>query len=117
MYVICIDLNDLKNINDSDGHNAGDEALYTIANIFVHNSRKTCSVYRTGGDEFALLCQNCTIDDVIKYINKVKKDLSKTKYSAAFGYALYTPDKDFDEVFELADAEMYRNKQECKNLA
>lgn len=54
--VLSIDLNDLKSINDSMGHAAGDKAIVTTEECIQKRLVKGCYLYRTGGDEFIVLC-------------------------------------------------------------
>ncbi len=115
--VICVDLNNLKVINDKEGHTMGDEALCVVAHILLESSEKRCRVYRLGGDEFMIIGQNKSADDAKELIARAKKNLSSTKYSASFGYAMYTPDDDFDEVCAKADEEMYKDKRLMKMLS
>lgn len=63
-----VDLNDLHNINKDKGYKAGDIALLEVS----HKLQKLfsdCSIYRIGGDEFALLCRKMNIDDFENTIN------------------------------------------------
>lgn len=54
--VISIDLNDLKKLNDHNGHASGDTALCTIVSVIKKVLLTSCTLYRTGGDEFMILC-------------------------------------------------------------
>jgi diguanylate cyclase (GGDEF)-like protein len=62
LALIMIDVDDLKQINDRDGHMAGDEVLRGVAQIIRANLRSTDSAFRIGGDEFALLLPGCDLD-------------------------------------------------------
>lgn len=55
IHIVCIDMNNLKEINDTQGHIYGDKALITIARILNENVDKHSKVYRVGGDEFVVL--------------------------------------------------------------
>lgn len=63
-HVLCyMDLDRFKIVNDSCGHNAGDELLKIISNIFSHHVRKDADLLaRIGGDEFALILKNCSLE-------------------------------------------------------
>ena len=53
--VASVDMNDLKKINDSQGHAEGDKALYTVATCLVQGNLSKKHIYRVGGDEFVIL--------------------------------------------------------------
>lgn len=62
-HILCyIDLDRFKVINDSCGHLAGDELLCNIADVLSENVRKSDVLARIGGDEFAILMEDCTLD-------------------------------------------------------
>ena len=117
--VVC-DTNDLKKINDSHGHVAGDEYIKKSAkllcNIFVHSP-----VFRIGGDEFVVFLRGDDYSNRIKLMNalqtQVRENLqSKTEPILASGMAEYSPESDalVSEIFERADKAMYKNKRELK---
>ena len=118
--VVC-DLNNLKKINDTMGHNAGDEYIKESAKLLC-DEFKHSPVYRIGGDEFAVFLrgQDFTkrkdlVDDLHK---KVIENLNKHEGPViAVGMADFDPRKDLsvDEIFERADHLMYENKQELKS--
>ena len=118
-----IDLNNLKVINDSYGHDKGDIALIGLSNliceIFSHSA-----VFRLGGDEFACILKDRDYRISAVLINEFKKKIAETsgderlqpweRISAAIGYATYDPslDKNAESVLMRADQEMY----ECKKM-
>lgn len=117
--IVC-DTNNLKQINDSQGHAAGDEYLIAAAkmvcNIFVHSP-----VFRIGGDEFVVFL--CGDDYSVRYellnkMNKLVLENNKNKKGVilASGMAEYDPEKDtlVSDIFERADKEMYENKKNLK---
>lgn len=113
--VISLDINDLKLINDQYGHLAGDKALIIVANIIkAHTGAKVC-LYRVGGDEFMMLCFKRKEKDVLELIDRIRSELEETTYRCAIGYALYSNQKDFDNVCQMADNMMYENKRQMKS--
>ena len=114
--VVSIDLNDLKKINDNQGHAKGDEAICTIVNAIDKVIEKKCSLYRTGGDEFMILCMKTPQETVENMINNIRIEMRKTPYTCALG-AAYIKSEDFDKVCARADAEMYKDKQNYKAKA
>ena len=126
-FAVCeCDLNNLKIINDSFGHDKGDEYIIncckTICNIFKHSP-----VYRIGGDEFVAILNSDDYDN-LERIKLIVDDLTKSemlkpctlaeKKSFAAGFAVYdsTIDKCFNDVIKRADTEMYENKKMLKSL-
>ena len=108
--VISIDMNNLKGINDTQGHNAGDLALSAIGEIFKYRGKKDTIFYRVGGDEFVGLCFNKDENTVKSIIKTLKDDLSKTPYTCSFGYKM----KDYEDILEtykIADNNMYIEKR------
>lgn len=114
--VISIDLNDLKKINDIRGHAKGDEALCTVVNAIDNAVPAGCTLYRTGGDEFMILCirtEQCVVE---KMLADIRSEMKKTPYTCALG-AAYINNEDFDRVCARADAAMYEDKRRTKAVA
>lgn len=123
--VICfIDINDLKVVNDKYGHHEGDFLIKSVVEILSGVHRDDDFMFRYGGDEFILCINNANllaasrmkvrIDKAFdEYNEKIDKDYC---VSASFGFAEYnyTQNKSIDELIELADSEMYKDKQRYK---
>ncbi|MBR1855158.1 MAG: GGDEF domain-containing protein [Lachnospiraceae bacterium] len=116
---VC-DLNDLKSINDTQGHKAGDEyiksACRLICDIFMHSP-----VFRIGGDEFVVLLTERDYSDRAELFKKLREQVLENKAKGegpviATGMADYIPQTDTEvtDVFERADSEMYENKRQLK---
>lgn len=115
------DVNGLKHINDTYGHDIGDiyivNCCRTICNVFKHSP-----VYRVGGDEFVVVLQGLDfdkreilLDELRNAVNDglAKPDVIHGKISLAAGIADYDPDKDnsVGDVLKRADTSMYNNKK------
>lgn len=111
--VVSIDLNNLKKINDTYGHAKGDEAICATVNAIDKVVPKGCLLYRTGGDEFMILCTRTKQDTVEKILSDIVLEMQKTPFTCAVGVA-YANGEDFDSLCARADAEMYKNKQKYK---
>lgn len=115
--VIC-DLDGLKLINDTLGHSVGDEYLCIVASILRSCFRKEDIIARIGGDEFGILMNNTSPEEIKKIkinINKniehVNKSNKLVPVSLSFGYAIYKEEyKNLREMFKEADTYMYRQK-------
>lgn len=112
--VISLDLNDLKTLNDQYGHVEGDKALVTMTEVIKRCQRKNASLYRTGGDEFMILCYKMNEEKVQELIRLIQREMEKTPYRCAIGYALYHYQSGLDHVCQIADKAMYENKLEMK---
>ncbi len=114
--VVSVDMNDLKKINDSQGHNAGDEALKTVADCLTRGKMRNKKVYRIGGDEYAVFYLDKSEEEVRKDMEDMRANLGRTKYECAFGYEMVNKkDVDIDNTMSLADKEMYANKAKLKD--
>ena len=118
--IVSLDLNGLKEINDNDGHAAGDKYLKEFADIFQQCFADKAFVARIGGDEFAAILTKNNIHDVDTMITRLKDALEvknvlypEFRRSVATGYAYSTeiPDGDSHAVYLLADKRMYKNKK------
>ncbi|WP_164173296.1 GGDEF domain-containing protein [Ruminococcus flavefaciens] len=119
--VVVCDINGLKEVNDTKGHNAGDafirNACSIICNIFKHSP-----VFRIGGDEFAVIMKGSDYDERTHLMEELNKVLEANKHNGmvilAAGISDFDPDLDMrvQDVFERADNLMYDNKKICKAL-
>ena len=117
---VMMDVNDLKKVNDTAGHQAGDEhlrkACRIICDTFAHSP-----VFRVGGDEFAVISQGrdyeC-IDELVQRIQDYSAGASRTGgVVIACGMARFGDDAGVASVFERADQNMYDNKKALKAAA
>lgn len=70
--VISADLNCLKDINDTGGHRAGDDALKFLASVLLNAGGRKFHPYRVGGDEFVVIGKELQEAKIMEYINEVK---------------------------------------------
>lgn len=119
--IILADINGLKLINDSFGHQVGDEFLIKTADAFSKELRGDEIIARLGGDEFAILLPSVTHKGVQKIVNRIQTSFSKIeingiKFSVASGYALKEKiDEDVHSTFKRAEDIMYQNKMKMKS--
>jgi diguanylate cyclase (GGDEF)-like protein len=117
--LLLIDLNDLKNINDRLGHLVGNRALKRIARVLKESCRASDLAARFGGDEFALLlidANDVFARQVAARIDKIlQEDPQFPPLRVSIGVAVYPESAtSAQELFELADQLLYRNKQDSK---
>ena len=108
--VISIDLNGLKNTNDTKGHHAGDMLIRESARILMECAGEDC-VFRTGGDEFVVVTEDLEQRDILLLIRHMRDSATINGISMAIGYA-YIRGKvtDFDALLTKADLNMYQDK-------
>ena len=115
--VASIDMNDLKPINDNYGHEAGDTALKTVAEVLRDNCGDRGTAYRIGGDEFIIFYTDTDLKTLEGNVAKMRSKMSETSYSCAFGYTVKAPDEPIKDAIIRADHMMYDNKAQMKNTA
>ena len=119
--VIVFDLNDLKYINDTKGHDTGDNYIYDAC-MMISEFFRNSPVYRIGGDEFVVILQGEDFANrraqLTAFDRKVDENLRSGKIVVASGMAEYRQgsDKCFRDVFERADQTMYVRKKKKKKL-
>ncbi len=108
--VISIDLNGLKNTNDTQGHHAGDMLISETARILGECAGKDC-VFRTGGDEFVVVTEDLEDRDIRLLIRHMRESAVNNGISMAIGYASIRGKlTDFDALLTKADFNMYQDK-------
>ena len=120
-----IDLNGLKQINDTYGHENGNIAIRelctVVCDVFAHSP-----VYRIGGDEFVVILRGQDLENIDRLVERLNSSLAGLsadsslhpweRVSAAIGYAVYDADRDdsTESTFRRADRKMYMHKQKMK---
>jgi diguanylate cyclase (GGDEF)-like protein/PAS domain S-box-containing protein len=126
--MICIlDLDDFKRINDSFGHQTGDELLKEVAKRLKNSLRGSDFISRYGGDEFVLIFENVkNANSVNVILSKIDKALKKpinlksvnksTVIDYSMGIYIYTPSSDvtYHKALRFADIALYKSKSEKK---
>jgi diguanylate cyclase (GGDEF)-like protein len=117
--LLFVDLDGLKVINDSFGHQAGDEALVQVARLLVGGVRKSDLVARIGGDEFAILLGHSDEDSARETASRLVDLIAASDFnhsgqtmplSVAIGAAAIHADDTPESAMARADEEMYRRK-------
>lgn len=122
MAVVVLDCDHLKHINDTYGHKAGDELLEMVAAAIVANMGDNDAAFRTGGDEFAIICNETDEVMVKDFVRRLQRELEglylhDITLSASIGYACARSDlKNVNQVIAEADQMMYENKRKYHAL-
>src|SRR5579884_6788 len=121
--VALLDVNDFKQINDRNGHSAGDQALRILGKKLLKKSGRSDTVCRWGGDEFVVLIDGAlaSAEERLKsmlaevngsYTVYLMREPVELTLSVATGIAEYQPGEQPDELFRRADESMYVRKNE-----
>ncbi|HEX6598454.1 MAG TPA: diguanylate cyclase [Gemmatimonadaceae bacterium] len=124
--VVMCDLDKFKSVNDTYGHQAGDEVLKQLASILKEEAREIDRVGRYGGEEFLLLLPGTVLDAAVTFAERVRKHVERhtftfpggsTKRTASFGVAGWPHPKisDSDTLVRMADDALYVAKETGRN--
>lgn len=117
LILFAMDLNGLKNVNDSKGHDVGDSMIYDAAQCILHGVGTMGECYRVGGDEFTVIVTNAEVDpDAIK--QKIKEEAASCNnenyfVSISIGYCSgqEIAERRLEDLEKLADKRMYQDKE------
>jgi len=125
LAIIVLDIDHFKDINDALGHHYGDQLLKEFGNRLSNVVRKTDTVSRMGGDEFALLLTEVTeIKNIANVAQNILENISKPftlnnhnyRITASIGISTYPDDgEDIETLMKYADTAMYQAKQNGRN--
>jgi diguanylate cyclase (GGDEF)-like protein/PAS domain S-box-containing protein len=121
--LIMADIDHFKSINDTFGHQAGDEAIMTFANLMKSMCRAGDLVARYGGEEFAILCADCNNATAAKRADAIRKKLSETPHSylggkqitASFGVTELQPGDTPETLLRRSDRALLQAKDQGRN--
>lgn len=118
---IMLDANNLKTVNDTLGHQRGDELIAAVAGCIQKAVGEQGACYRIGGDEFVICLKGGSRQQMLDCMKALQAELratdavSELSISAAMGYAwAQGPDKDLEQLLRQADDNMYQTKKEMK---
>lgn len=116
LLIAMVDIDGIKMINDTYGHQEGDRTIIRVANYLQKCCGDTSFIARVGGDEFFIISPKTSIESFKKKAEKLMRDISKIKvkdiqFSLSFGAALKADlSKDINDVIIEAENDMYANK-------
>jgi len=123
IVVAMFDIDKFKNINDTHGHDVGDVAICEVANILNENLRESDLMARFGGEEFCVLLENITLEDVEKLFEKIRDRFEKNiitvgdlkiKYTTSIGIC-YGLEEDLEAMIKKSDDGLYYCKNNGRN--
>jgi diguanylate cyclase (GGDEF)-like protein len=126
LTVVMLDLDHFKSVNDTYGHQAGDEVLQYIGGLLTASLRKCDIMSRYGGEEFLVVLPDTPVKIAAEVISRLKDSIQKHVFdyegknfsiTASFGMALYDSEKhgDCKALVESADGMLYRAKENGRN--
>jgi diguanylate cyclase (GGDEF)-like protein len=105
--VVVIDLDRFKEVNDREGHLAGDRALVAFADAIRSVLRADDLAIRSGGDEFVLVLPGTSLDGATSLLGRLRE---RTATAWSWGTSAWAAGEDFDAALARADQAMYRRK-------
>ncbi|WP_313684529.1 diguanylate cyclase [Pantoea sp.] len=120
LYLIILDVDHFKQVNDRYGHNGGDTVLKGLANLLLGAMRKDEKCYRYGGEEFVILVEGENLHDIKKIIErlmiKIRGEIflyedNIINITVTFGISPAKTDCSLEDIIALADKAMYYGKQ------
>lgn len=122
--VLFVDVDNFKYINDTYGHDVGDEFLKNISRCLIHSLRPGDLVGRMGGDEFIIVLDDVAkVEDIQMVCRRILENCKNFKYNdikivvtMSIGISVYPDDSEnYEELIKFADIAMYNSKQKGKN--
>ena len=115
--MILGDIDHFKKINDTYGHNKGDDILVGFAQVVKNNIRQNDMCFRWGGEEFVILLPNAKLDIAQKVAERIREDFTKSVFiensrqSASFGVTEFQFKDTKESIFKRVDQALYRAKR------
>jgi diguanylate cyclase (GGDEF)-like protein len=123
--VFYLDLDGLKKVNDSLGHEAGDEVLCAVSRRLKDAIRKSDTIARIGGDEFAIIVDQIKSEKeaeiavkkiISSFAKSIQLSIGSVDVGVSIGISIYPVDSnEADELIRLADNSMYTSKNKGRN--
>lgn len=125
LSVMLIDVDKFKQINDTWGHNLGDEILRKVSQIFYNNVRSSDYVFRYGGDEFLIVLTEASPQETRQIAERIRTLVNKLSVqtpngqvivpSLSIGLAIFSGHPDYERLIRAADEALYRAKALGRN--
>ncbi|MCW5625361.1 MAG: diguanylate cyclase, partial [Burkholderiales bacterium] len=124
LCLAVLDVDNFKRLNDTHGHAAGDAALVHLARAIRHTVRPTDIIARYGGEEFVIILSDTEIDEAVRVISRLQRELTKKFFlhdnerllvTFSAGVAEYRGEESEEAVLQRADKAMYQAKLQGKN--
>ena len=124
-FTVCmLDIDHFKRVNDTYGHNAGDDVLATVASILEGACGKAEAVYRWGGEEFIMMMPDTSLEGSVAKAEKIREKIMNTEIEAdgntlnvtmSFGCRQFDPELSIEDNISKADEHLYTAKETGRN--
>lgn len=122
LSVMMADIDHFKRVNDTYGHDVGDEVIRMMANCLREGIRTNDLAARFGGEEFIVLLEECSLDDAFQLADRIRKGLSEhvlpsmqQSITASFGVAELGPEETAASLLKRVDQALYLSKAHGRN--
>ena len=124
MSLFICDIDKFKNVNDTYGHNAGDDVLRFTAQLLESFCAEKDGVYRWGGEEFVMVMRDTGLEGAVKKAEEIRTKFMESEFEAdgntlkctmSFGCAVFEPSKTIEENVSAADEKLYTAKETGRN--
>ncbi|TNF98959.1 MAG: sensor domain-containing diguanylate cyclase [Gammaproteobacteria bacterium] len=122
LSVALFDVDNFKAINDTHGHQMGDQVLKRISELIIKNTRDTDIIGRWGGDEFLIILPGINLDNAISVMEKIRGMIAAPDFfesitvTCSFGVTQHIPDDSIGSMYKRADVALYRAKSAGRNI-
>ena len=108
------DINNFKQVNDTLGHEVGDQYLIRLTNIMSNHLHNSAMLYRIGGDEFVIISEKEELEPIENLIIAAKAEANTHQIDFSYGIASYEKSGSINEFIQIVDQKMYANKHTNK---
>ena len=122
LSLVMIDLDKFKNINDTYGHDAGDDVLSTLGNFLDNETRKEDLAARIGGEEFIIVLTQTGVNEAKHYAQRIRKKIAELNIesipiniTASLGISTMKNDNNYEAILKRADEALYKAKNSGRN--
>lgn len=125
LSTLLIDVDKFKQINDTWGHNTGDDILRKVSGVFYDHVRTCDYVFRYGGDEFLIVLTELNEADSLRIAERIRRRVEKIKVtspdgdliplSLSIGVAMFNGHPDYERLIQAADEALYGAKRRGRN--
>ncbi len=121
LSIIFFDIDHFKKINDTFGHNTGDDVLRGLSSLIAGAIRRNDIFARWGGEEFLILLESTNLENAAKLAEKLRRTIMEyefpevKKVTCSFGVSSYAPDESGETFINRADSALYRAKESGRN--
>lgn len=116
-FLMIIDIDHFKNVNDSYGHSTGDNVLIQLSEIISKSIREHDKFYRIGGEEFAIITLHATLNDAFEFAERLRNEIKASSFEkigsliVSIGISQLTQDDTGTKLFDRADRALYDAKE------